>query len=158
MRFSRVGSKCGRNEDQISSPASELAKGAYVLSDPPDGEPEALVIATGSEVWKALEAQALLAEEGLRVRVVSMPSWEIFQGQSAEYRDEVLPPGITARVSVEAAASLGWERWVGDRGRIIAIDRFGASAPGETNMEKFGFTAERIAEAVREAVGQPAPA
>lgn len=140
------------------APASELAKGAYVLSDPPDGEPEALVIATGSEVWKALEAQALLAEEGLRVRVVSMPSWEIFQAQPVEYREEVLPPGITARVSVEAAASLGWERWVGDRGRIIAIDRFGASAPGETNMEKFGFTAERIAEAVREAVGQPAPA
>jgi transketolase len=100
----------------------------------------------------------LLAEEGIRARVVSMPSWELFEAQPLEYRDEVLPPSITARVSVEAAASLGWERWVGDRGRIIAIDRFGASAPGETNMEKFGFTAGRIAGEVRESVGQPAHA
>ncbi|MGH7556251.1 MAG: transketolase, partial [Gemmatimonadota bacterium] len=140
------------------APASELARGAYVLADPTDGDPEAIVIATGSEVWKALEAQALLAEEGLRVRVVSMPSWEIFEAQPAAYRDEVLPPSITARVSVEAAASLGWERWVGDHGRIIAIDRFGASAPGATNMEKFGFTPERIAGAVREMAGQPVSA
>ncbi|MGH7563003.1 MAG: transketolase-like TK C-terminal-containing protein, partial [Gemmatimonadota bacterium] len=138
------------------APASELARGAYVLSDPPDGDPEAIVIATGSEVSIALEAQGMLAEEGIRARVVSMPSWEIFEAQPTEYRDEVLPPSITARVSVEAAASLGWERWVGDRGRIIAIDRFGASAPGSTNLEKFGFTPERIAEAVRVVVGQPA--
>jgi transketolase len=87
-----------------------------------------------------------------------MPSWEIFEAQPPEYRDEVLPPSITARVSVEAGASLGWERWVGDRGRIIAIDRFGASAPGETNMEKFGFTAERIAREVGEVVEQHAHA
>jgi transketolase len=139
-------------------PASELAKGAYVLSDPPDGDPEAIVIATGSELWIALEAQTLLAEEGIRARIVSMPSWEIFEAQPPEYRDEVLPPSITARVSVEAGASLGWERWVGDRGRIIAIDRFGASAPGETNMEKFGFTADRIAREVGEVVEQHAHA
>jgi transketolase len=140
------------------APASELAKGAYVLSDPPDGEPEAIVIATGSEVSIALEAQALLAEEGIRTRVVSMPSWELFAAQPPEYRDEVLPPSVGARVSVEAAASLGWERWVGDRGRIVAIDRFGASAPGSTNLEKFGFTPARIAREVRELVGQPAHA
>ncbi|HET9582347.1 MAG TPA: transketolase [Gemmatimonadota bacterium] len=139
-------------------PASELAKGAYVLSDPPDGEPEAIVIATGSEVWVALEAQTLLAEEGIRTRVVSMPSWELFEAQPPEYRDQVLSPSITARVSVEAAASLGWERWVGDRGRIIAIDRFGASAPGEVNLEEFGFTPERIAREVHASVGQPAHA
>jgi transketolase len=130
--------------------ASLLAKGAYVLSDPDGSEPEAIVIATGSEVQVALEAQARLAESGVPVRVVAMPSWEIFESQPPSYRNEVLPPEITARVSIEAAATFGWERWIGDRGLAIGIDRFGASAPGEINLEKFGFTPERVVEAVRQ--------
>ncbi|CAN5232928.1 transketolase [soil metagenome] len=136
--------------------ASLLQRGAYVLADPEEGDPEAIVIATGSEVFKAIEARELLASDGIRARVVSMPCWEAFEEQDTEYRDEVLPPDVTARVSVEAGATLGWERWIGDRGTAIGIDRFGASAPGETNMAKFGFTAERIAEAVRALVGQHA--
>ena len=136
--------------------AALLARGAYVLADPGGGEPEAIVIATGSEVWKALEAQEMLAAEGVRARVVSMPCWESFAEQDETYRDEVLPPAISARVSVEAGATLGWERWIGDRGLAIGIDRFGASAPGAVNLEKLGFTPERIADAVRALIGQPA--
>jgi transketolase len=130
--------------------ASLLARGAYVLADPDDGEPEAIVIATGSEVHVALEAQEKLAASGVPVRVVAMPSWEIFASQLQSYRDEVLPPEITARVSIEAAATFGWERWIGDRGIAIGIDRFGASAPGEVNLREFGFTPERIVKAVRQ--------
>ncbi|HUP02177.1 MAG TPA: transketolase [Gemmatimonadota bacterium] len=141
---------------QGSGSAELLERGAYVLVEPDDGDPEAIVIATGSEVWKALEAQEILATDGVRARVVSMPCWEAFAEQSAEYRDEVLPPDVSARVSVEAGATLGWERWIGDRGTAIGIDRYGASAPGATNMERLGFTAERIAVAVRALIGQPA--
>jgi transketolase len=137
--------------------AAMLARGAYVLAES-EGEPEAIVIATGSEVQLALEAQAALAEQGVRARVVAMPSWEIFAAQSDAYRDEVLPPEITARVSVEAAATFGWERWIGDRGVAIGIDRFGASAPGETNLEKFGFTTERVVESVRQVLERVAAA
>jgi transketolase len=130
--------------------ASLLARGAYVLADPDDGEPEAIVIATGSEVWVALEAQEKLAASGVPARVVAMPSWEIFASQHQSYRDEVLPPEIMARVSIEAAATFGWERWIGDRGIAIGIDRFGASAPGEVNLREFGFTPERVVGAVRQ--------
>jgi transketolase len=133
-----------------TAPAEGLCRGAYVLRDAPSGRPDAIVIATGSEVHLALAAQDELAREGLDVRVVSMPSWELFEEQPREYREAVLPPGVTARVSVEAGSSLGWERWVGDRGRVIALDRFGASAPGEVCMERFGFTSENVARAVRE--------
>ncbi len=136
--------RAGRGE------ASLLARGAYVLSDPEGGEPEAVVIATGSEVHVALDAQAALAEQGVRARVVAMPSWEIFAAQDESYRDQVLPPDITARVSIEAAATFGWERWIGDKGVAIGIDHFGASAPGETNLEKFGFTAARLVERVKQ--------
>jgi transketolase len=130
--------------------ASMLARGAYVLADPEDGELEAIVIATGSEVHFALEAQEKLSEAGVQVRVVAMPSWEIFEAQPQSYRDEVLPPEITARVSIEAAATFGWERWISDRGLAIGIDRFGASAPGEVNLREFGFTPERVVETVRQ--------
>jgi transketolase len=136
--------------------AGELARGAYVLSDPPSGEPDAIVIATGSEVSVALEAQSALAAEGIGARVVSMPSWEIFADQDATYRDRVLPPEVSARVSVEAGATLGWERWIGNRGTAIGVDRFGASAPGPTNLERYGVTADRVAAATRALVGQPA--
>ena len=131
------------------APASGVARGAYVLADADAGAPQAIIIATGSEVSVALVARELLAKEGLRVRVVSMPCWESFAAQSAEYRESVLPAAVKARVSVEAGVTFGWHRWVGDAGVAIGIDRFGASAPGETNMEKFGFTADNVARTVR---------
>lgn len=132
------------------APASELARGAYVLSEPRDTKPVAVIIATGAEVHPALEAQRMLAARRIPVRVVSMPSWELFARQEADYREHVLPPQMTARVAVEAAVPFGWERWVGTRGRVIGINRFGASAPGEVNLERFGFTPTHIARAVEE--------
>jgi transketolase len=129
--------------------ASGLARGAYVLADADGGTPQAIIIATGSEVHVALGAQQLLAKDGIRARVVSMPCWETFAAQSAEYRDSVLPPSVSARVSVEAGVTFGWSQWIGDAGIAIGVDRFGSSAPGETNMEKFGFTPENVARAVR---------
>ncbi len=133
---------------------TDLARGAYVLADPKEGQPAAILIATGAEVHVALAAQRLLAGEGVATRVVSMPCWEAFAEQTAEYRDAVLPPSVTARVSVEAGVTFGWERWIGDRGIAIGIDRFGASAPGEVNLERFGFTAEHVADAVRTLLGR----
>ncbi|MCG6894987.1 MAG: transketolase [Desulfobacteraceae bacterium] len=124
-----------------------LSQGAYVLSDPPS-EPQIILIATGSEVHAALEAQRLLAEKGIAARVVSMPSWELFEKTSKSYQDQVLPPSMRKRLAVEAGHPMGWCRWVGDEGAVIGIERFGASAPGGVLMEKFGFTAENI---VREA-------
>ncbi len=132
------------------APASELARGAYVLSEPREAKPVAVIIATGAEVHPALEAQRMLAARRIPVRVVSMPSWELFARQEADYREHVLPPQMTARVAVEAAVPFGWERWVGTRGRVIGINRFGASAPGEVNLERFGFTPAHIAQAVEE--------
>ena len=123
-----------------------VPRGAYVLDDPPGGAPDLILIATGSEVSLAREAAAMLAGQGVAVRVVSMPSWELFAEQPASYRDEVLPPGVTARLAVEAGTTLGWERHVGLAGEVAGIDRFGASAPGKIMMERYGFTAEAIAE------------
>jgi transketolase len=131
------------------APASGLVRGAYVLADASAGRPQAIIIGTGSEVHAALAARQLLSKDGIAVRVVSMPCWELFAQQSAEYRESVLPPTVRARVSVEAGATFGWSRWVGDAGVAIGIDRFGASAPGEVNMEKFGLTAEHVAATVR---------
>ncbi len=130
-------------------PVSGLRKGAYVLSEAAGGAPQALLLATGSEVGLAMEAQAKLAEGGVRARVVSMPCWEAFAEQPAEYRESVLPRAVTARVSIEAAASFGWHRWVGDRGVCIAVDRFGASAPGPTVLKEYGFTVEHVVKAVK---------
>ena len=130
-----------------------VERGAYVLSDPPDGDPEAVLIASGSEVAVAREAQELLAEDGLRVRVVSMPSWELFDRQPAEYRKEVLPPGIPKRLAVEAAVPLGWERYVGPEGEIQGIDGFGRSAPWQDLAEAYGFTAEKLAARMRRMLG-----
>ncbi len=134
--------------------ASGLARGAYVLAGADDGTPQAIIVATGSEVHVALAARAQLVNDDIRARVVSMPCWEIFAQQSAEYRDAVLPPSVTARVSVEAGATFGWCRWIGDEGIAIGIDRFGASAPGPVNMEKLGFTPEHVADAVRQLVSR----
>jgi len=134
------------------APASGVARGAYVLADADGGTPQAIIIATGSEVSVALGARELLAKDGIRARVVSMPCWETFEAQSAEYCESVLPAAVKARVSVEAGVTFGWHRWIGDAGIAIGIDRYGSSAPGEINMEKFGFTADNVARVVRSLV------
>jgi transketolase len=126
------------------SPATGLTRGAYILADSPQAKPEIIIIATGSEVYPALEAYEILRSEDVHARVVSMPSWEIFERQSQDYRHQVLPPEVNARISVEAGASHGWHRYVGLKGKVIALDRFGASAPGATNLRNFGFTSENI--------------
>lgn len=136
------------------APAAGLARGAYVLAEagPPgsrSAQPDVIVIATGSEVALALEAQPHLAQEGIRCRVVSMPSWELFQAQPQAYRDQVLPPEVRARVSVEAASPFGWERWIGLEGAAIGVTRYGASAPGAVVMREFGFTAGHVVEVVK---------
>ncbi|HEY2775885.1 MAG TPA: transketolase [Candidatus Binatia bacterium] len=125
--------------------AMKVERGGYVLSDPPKGKPRVILIATGSEVSVALEAQALLAKKKIPARVVSMPSTTLFDAQSSKYRDKVLPPSIEARVSIEAGSTYGWDRYVGGAGASIGIDRFGASAPGPVNMKKFGLTADNVA-------------
>jgi transketolase len=134
------------------APAEGVQRGAYVLADPPEGGPEIILLATGSELHPALEAYEILTADGIRTRVVSFPSWELFDEQPEEYRLGVLPPEVPARVSIEAAASTGWHRYVGTRGIVIGIDRFGSSAPGNVNLEKFGFTAGAIVEAARRLV------
>jgi len=126
------------------APSAGTARGAYVLIDAGEGLPELILIATGSEVSLALDAHRQLASEGVRSRVVSMPSWELFEAQSAEYRQAVLPPAVHARVSVEAGSPFGWERYVGPRGAIIGVDRFGASAPGPEVMARYGFSVEHV--------------
>jgi transketolase len=136
-------------------PANLLAHGAYVLAQP-TGMPQAILIATGSEVHLALQAQSLLAEKGVAVSVVSMPSWELFEKMASEYRNDVLPPAVPVRIAVEAGVALGWERYVGASGAVVGMAGFGASAPGGTLMEKFGFTAERVADAVLRVLGKPA--
>ncbi len=131
------------------APAAGSARGAYVLVDPSEGSPELILIATGSEVSLALDAHRQLTGEGIRARVVSMPSWELFEAQSAEYRQAVLPPAVHARVSVEAASTFGWERYVGPGGAIIGVNRFGASAPGPEVMARYGFTVEHVVAAAK---------
>ena len=123
-----------------------VPRGAYVLDDAPGGEPDIILIATGSEVSLARAAASTLEGQGIAARVVSMPSWELFADQPQSYRDQVLPPAVTARLAVEAGTSIGWERYVGSEGEVAGIDRFGASAPGKVMMERYGFTAEAIAE------------
>ena len=136
----------------VYAPASGVAKGAYVLADPPGGNPDVILLATGSEVGLALEARDELAAGGLQARVVSMPCWELFDRQPKEYRDEVLPPSVKARVAIEQASTLGWDRYVGDGGAVIGMNTFGASAPLKHLLEKFGFTPDRVAQVARERV------
>jgi transketolase len=125
--------------------AAGTARGAYVLADAQSGAPpELILIATGSEVSLAVAAHRQLSDEGIRSRVVSMPSWELFEAQPKEYRDAVLPRSVRARVSVEAASPFGWERYVGQDGAIIGVDRYGASAPGPEVMKRYGFTVEHV--------------
>ena len=132
------------------APASGVAKGAYVIADTKGGKPELILIGTGSEVSLCLSAYEQLTAEGRKVRVVSMPSWELFDKQSPEYRESVLPREIKARISVEQASTLGWERYVGDSGRSIGMSTFGASAPLKELQKKFGFTPDAVVAAARE--------
>jgi transketolase len=129
--------------------ARGLHRGAYVLADAAPGLPELILIATGSEVWVALAARERLQASGIATRVVSMPCWELFAEQDQGYRDEVLPPTVRARLAVEAAATFGWERWVGEDGEVVGIDHFGASAPGATVLEQFGFTPDNVTDRAR---------
>jgi transketolase len=133
--------------------ASGVAKGAYVLADAPGGKPEVLLLATGSEVYLCVAAHEQLVKEGIKSRVVSMPSWELFEHQPQEYKDSVLPPSVTARVCVEQASTLGWERYVGLTGKKIGMRTFGASAPLKELQKKFGFHPDNVVAAAREQIG-----
>jgi transketolase len=132
------------------APASGVARGAYVLADAPGANPEVILIATGSEVGLAIEAHEKLLTEDIRSRVVSMPSWDIFEHQSKEYRDSILPPGVKARVAVEQASTLGWDRYVGSEGCVIGMNTFGASAPLKELQKEFGFESDHVVAAAKE--------
>jgi transketolase len=134
--------------------AAGVARGAYVVADPPGGNPEVILIASGSELILAVEAHEKLLAEGIRSRVVSMPSWDIFDHQSQEYRDSVLPPAVKARVAVEQASIFGWERYVGSSGHVIGMTTFGASAPLKALQKKFGFEPDRVAASAKEQLGK----
>jgi len=136
----------------LDADVSGLARGAYVLEDAEGGSPQAILIATGSEVSLAMEARKLLDADAVRCRLVSMPCWELFEEQSEDYRESVLPSSVTARVAVEAGVTLGWRRWVGDKGAIVGLDRFGASAPASVSWEKLGFTPQRLVEEVKKLI------
>jgi transketolase len=134
--------------------AAGLARGAYVLADAPGGKPEVILIASGSEVSLCVNAHEQLLAQGIRSRVVSMPSWDIFEHQPIAYQDSVLPPDVTARVAVEEASTFGWERYVGRSGRVIGMKTFGASAPLKELLRKYGFEPERVTEVVKELLGK----
>jgi transketolase len=114
------------------------------LSEAPPGKLDLILIASGSEIRLILAARQMLQEQDVHARVVSMPSWELFEAQPKEYRDSVIPPSVPARLAVEAGSPQGWHRFVGDQGDVIGVDRFGASAPGEVLMRKYGFTVENV--------------
>ena len=136
------------------APASGVAKGAYVLADAPGGKPDVILMASGSELSLCVEAYEKLKTEGIKARVASMPSWELFERQETSYKDSVLPANVTARVSVEMASTFGWERYVGSKGRMIGMHSFGASAPLKDVKKKFGFEADRVVAAAKEVLGK----
>jgi transketolase len=136
------------------APASGVTHGAYVLADAPGGKPEVILIASGSEVSLAVEAHEKLLADGIRSRVVSMPSWDIFDHQTKEYRDSVLPPDVKARVAIEQASTFGWERYVGTSGHIIGMNTFGASAPLKELQRKFGFQPDEVVAAAKNQLGR----
>jgi transketolase len=138
---------------QQYAPASQLTHGAYILAEAPAGQPDVLLLASGSEVRLCLDAYEQLMAEGIRARVVSMPSWELFDDQPPAYRDHVLPPAVTARVAVEQAATFGWERYVGTSGHIIGMRTFGASAPLKALQKKFGFEPDQVVAAAKAQLG-----
>jgi transketolase len=129
--------------------AAGLAKGAYILADADDAKPQVILIGTGSEVSLCIDAYEQLKKDGIRARVVSMPSWELFEQQSKEYREQVLPSSITARVAVEQGVTLGWAQYVGMTGAVIGMKSFGASAPFQHLQKKFGFTVENVMAAAK---------
>ena len=133
------------------APASGLDRGAYVLADT-DGPPDVILMATGSEISLCIQAREKLEGEGLKARVVSMPSWDLFERQDDAYRESVIPRDVRARVAVEMASPIGWDRYAGLDGKILAMNHFGASAPATALAAKFGFSADKIAEAAREQV------
>jgi transketolase len=135
------------------APASGVSKGAYVLADAPEANPELILIASGSEVSLAVDAYEQLVKEGVRARVVSMASWDIFEQQTPEYRNSVLPPSVKARVAIEQASTFGWERYVGDKGRVIGMHTFGASAPLKELQKKFGFVPDQVVAVAKEVLG-----
>jgi transketolase len=137
--------------------AEGTARGGYVLADPADSQPDVILIATGSEVELALSARDILAADGIKARVVSMPCVEWFNEQDASYRDQVLPPHIRARVSVEAGVALGWRQFTGDAGRNVSLEHFGASADYKKLYTEFGITADSVAEAARDSVANVRP-
>ena len=134
--------------------ASGVAHGAYVLADAPGGNPELILIASGSEVSLAVEAYERLVKEGVRARVVSMPSWDIFEHQTPEYRNSVLPPNVKARVAIEQGSTFGWERYIGESGRVIGMHTFGASAPLKELQKKFGFEPDRVVSVAKEVLAR----
>jgi transketolase len=134
---------------QKFAPASGLRQGGYVLADADGGEPQLIMISTGSEVSLALEAREKLQSEGVPTRVVSLPCFELFEEQSKEYREAVLPSAVTARLSIEAGVSQGWERYVGTAGATISLERFGASAPGDVALRELGFNLENVTKQAR---------
>ena len=136
------------------APASGVARGAYVLADSPGGNPDVIIIASGSEVSLAVQAHENLLAEGIRSRVVSMPSWDIFEHQPQAYRDSVLPPNVTARVAVEQASTFGWERYVGTSGQVVGMKTFGASAPLKELQRKFGFEPDHVVAAAKQQLGK----
>jgi transketolase len=136
------------------APASGVAKGAYILADAPNGKPELILMSTGSEVSLCLSVYEKLTAEGRKIRVVSMPSWEIFEKQTAEYRESVLPSAVKARIAVEQASTFGWAQYVGHEGKIIGMKTFGASAPLKELLKRFGFTPEAVLSAARELLGK----
>ena len=131
------------------APVEGLRRGGYVLADSRHGEPQVILIATGTEVALAVDAHERLEAEGIASRVVSLPSWELFERQPAEYRENVLPPHVTARVSIEQASTFGWARYVGTTGAAIGMHTFGASAPLKDLQTKFGFTPDAVVEAAK---------
>ncbi|MBD2867763.1 transketolase [Paenibacillus arenilitoris] len=136
-------------EGTVTGARENVRRGAYVVSDAASGKPQAQILATGSEVQLAVAAQKALAEEGIAVHVISMPSWDLFEKQSKEYKNSVLLPDVKARLAIEMAHPFGWERYTGDQGDILAIDRFGASAPGDRVIKEYGFTVENVVSRVK---------
>ena len=132
--------------------ASGLSRGAYVLADAPDGKPKVILIGSGSEVVVCIDAYEKLKQEGVAARVVSMPSWELFEQQDQSYRDAVLPPDVVARVSVEMGSVIGWDRYVGSTGAKVGMNTFGSSAPLKDLLRKFGFTPTSVLAAAREQI------
>jgi transketolase len=140
--------------DRSKAKDPAVARGAYILAEAEGGSPDVILIGTGSEVSLCVAAREKLKDRGVKARVVSMPSWNLFEGQEESYRESVLPRGIKKRVTVEAASPLGWRQWAGDEGTVIGVERFGASAPGQEVLDHLGFTADHVAAAALRLFGR----